>query len=404
LPGLVWTHAATALPGNCAQVERTVTCSYSHTGSEQAFVVPAGVTGVTLEATGAAGAAMGAIKGGLGGTETSTAAVTPGSRLYVEVGGEGQEGPLGGAGGFNGGGAGGAGEIDTGSGGGGASDVRTVSCAGACPGGTGSLASRLVVAAGGGGAGAVGQTFAGGVGGSAEASGGKGKTDAAGDTGGEGGGAGEASLGGVGGAGGTAASGGTDGEGGEDGTAGAGGTGGEDETGGGGGGGGFFGGGGGGGGGGARKTTNQSGAGGGGGGSSKAPSGSIGVAAEGAAPTVRISYTLPDTTPPTISIAAPVANGVYVQGTPVTAAYSCSDEVGGAGLAACTGSVPSGSPIDTSTLGAHGFTVYAADTAGFEPSVVWQAAGATALFVAGLGSVGYAIRRDLSVYHRGGRD
>jgi FtsH-binding integral membrane protein len=36
----------------------------------------------------------------------------------------------------------------------------------------------------------------------------------------------------------------------------------------------------------------------------------------------------------------------------------------------------------------------------FEPSVIWQAAGATALFVAGLGSAGYAIRRDLSVYYR----
>jgi FtsH-binding integral membrane protein len=36
----------------------------------------------------------------------------------------------------------------------------------------------------------------------------------------------------------------------------------------------------------------------------------------------------------------------------------------------------------------------------FEPSVIWQAAGATALFVAGLGSAGYAIRRDLSSYYR----
>jgi len=36
----------------------------------------------------------------------------------------------------------------------------------------------------------------------------------------------------------------------------------------------------------------------------------------------------------------------------------------------------------------------------FEPSVIWQAAGATALFIAGLGSTGYAIRRDLSVYYR----
>ncbi len=36
----------------------------------------------------------------------------------------------------------------------------------------------------------------------------------------------------------------------------------------------------------------------------------------------------------------------------------------------------------------------------FEPSVIWQAAGATALFIAGLGSAGYAIRRDLSPYYR----
>ncbi len=36
----------------------------------------------------------------------------------------------------------------------------------------------------------------------------------------------------------------------------------------------------------------------------------------------------------------------------------------------------------------------------FEPSAIWQSAGATALFVAGLGSAGYAIRRDLSGYYR----
>jgi len=35
-----------------------------------------------------------------------------------------------------------------------------------------------------------------------------------------------------------------------------------------------------------------------------------------------------------------------------------------------------------------------------QPSVVWQAAGATALFVGALGSAGYAIRRDLSGLYR----
>jgi FtsH-binding integral membrane protein len=35
-----------------------------------------------------------------------------------------------------------------------------------------------------------------------------------------------------------------------------------------------------------------------------------------------------------------------------------------------------------------------------QPDVVWQAASATALFVGGLGTVGYAIRQDLSRYYR----
>jgi FtsH-binding integral membrane protein len=35
-----------------------------------------------------------------------------------------------------------------------------------------------------------------------------------------------------------------------------------------------------------------------------------------------------------------------------------------------------------------------------DPSVLWQAAGATAAFTVGLGAVGYASRRDLSVYAR----
>jgi modulator of FtsH protease len=41
--------------------------------------------------------------------------------------------------------------------------------------------------------------------------------------------------------------------------------------------------------------------------------------------------------------------------------------------------------------------VYYADT---NPGVVWQAVAATAGFVGGLGAIGYATRRDLSVYYR----
>ncbi len=41
-----------------------------------------------------------------------------------------------------------------------------------------------------------------------------------------------------------------------------------------------------------------------------------------------------------------------------------------------------------------------ADYAGADPSVLWQAAGATAAFVAALGAYGYATRRDLSAWVR----
>jgi FtsH-binding integral membrane protein len=41
-----------------------------------------------------------------------------------------------------------------------------------------------------------------------------------------------------------------------------------------------------------------------------------------------------------------------------------------------------------------------ADYAGANPEAVWEAGGATALFVAGFGAAGYATRRDLSMYAR----
>jgi uncharacterized protein len=40
------------------------------------------------------------------------------------------------------------------------------------------------------------------------------------------------------------------------------------------------------------------------------------------------------------------------------------------------------------------------DYAEADPSALWQAAGATGAFVAGLGAVGYATRRDLSSWYR----
>ncbi len=64
---------------------------------------------------------------------------------------------------------------------------------------------------------------------------------------------------------------------------------------------------------------------------------------------------------PTITINSPTANG-YSLGTSVAASYTCSDA--GSGVATCTGTVSSGSPIDTSSFGAKSFTVTATDNVG----------------------------------------
>ena len=121
----------------------TVSITFSYTGAEQAFTVPADVFSVQVLAVGGSGGTAGAL-GGVGAQVSGDLSVTPGETLYVEVGGNGQsQGPSNydGSGGFNGGGSGGGG-------GGGASDVRTSPLAsGLFPG------DRLLVAGGGGGAG-----------------------------------------------------------------------------------------------------------------------------------------------------------------------------------------------------------------------------------------------------------
>ena len=68
-----------------------------------------------------------------------------------------------------------------------------------------------------------------------------------------------------------------------------------------------------------------------------------------------------DLTAPIISITAPTAT-TYLLNQPVTAAYTCTDD--GSGVASCVGTVPSGSPIDTASVGTKTFTVTATDNAG----------------------------------------
>jgi hypothetical protein len=117
--------------------------SFQFTGSMQSFVIPAGVTQITIDCYGAQG--FDSQFGGRGGHARAQRSVNPGETYYVFVGGEG----TGNNGGWNGGEstAAGSGCLSTTGGtgyGGGASDVRF--------GGT-ALSNRIIVAGGGGGMG-----------------------------------------------------------------------------------------------------------------------------------------------------------------------------------------------------------------------------------------------------------
>lgn len=309
---------AAAAADPTVEFERT----FEPTGVEQELEIPAGVRSVEVTALGGRGssASSGTVAGGQPALVEGAVGVTPGSTLYVEVGGNGSL-P---SGGFNGGARGGTGTagMAEGGGGGGASDVRTVSRE---EGEGESLGSRLLVAAGGGGAGASANAGrAGAVGGDGGAvatghedlkgfegaraeSAGPENTEGSGGFGGKGG---TLSQGGAGGKAGRSYSGSPgevpEGEVGAEGHQGRGGHGGDPGTAagmslglGGGGGGGLYGGGGGGGGAVLTNITNPTatGGGGGGGGSSKVPSGGTSSIESNTSstPYVRVEYRIPGT-------------------------------------------------------------------------------------------------------------
>ena len=310
--------ASTAAPAQAVQAK------FETTG-EHEFTVPSGVHLLRVFLIGGIGGAAVTASGGEAEEVSSGLIVTPGQTLYIEVAGKGKSEAEGGAGGFNGGGSGAGG-------GGGASDIRTA------PRSTplSTEDTRLIVAGGGGGGGGDGPT---GLGANGGAAGSPGSTSAGGN---EGGAAGGESAGGGGGFG---CAGNTGGEGG----LGSGGAGGLslEATPGGGGGGGLFGGGGGGG-------SCTAGSGGGGGGSSLTGGGLVNLTS--ADPMIDITYH----PPPTVTITAPVNEGVFRQGEVANANFACLPGEG-TSLKSCTGPVANGAPLDTSTPGEHSFTVEAED-------------------------------------------
>ena len=146
-----------------ARAADPVTVTFTFTGAQESWTVPAGVTSIHAVVVGARGAGFGpGTFGGFGHRAETDVTVVPGQTIYVAVGGPGATGGLtaGGAGGFNGGAPGGNGGVlggGGGGGGGGATDLRTIN-----QDAPGTIGSRLIVAGGGGGRGAGSNPGAGG--------------------------------------------------------------------------------------------------------------------------------------------------------------------------------------------------------------------------------------------------
>jgi hypothetical protein len=63
-------------------------------------------------------------------------------------------------------------------------------------------------------------------------------------------------------------------------------------------------------------------------------------------------------------ISSPNQGASYQQNASAAAAFTCTDEAGGSGVASCDGSVANGAALDTSTAGQRSYTVTATDRAG----------------------------------------
>jgi hypothetical protein len=81
------------------------------------------------------------------------------------------------------------------------------------------------------------------------------------------------------------------------------------------------------------------------------------TSSDGQSATASATYTVAGA--PTVYVPSPAANALYIKGQFVRAGYSCSEGAYGPGLSSCTGTVPNGAPISTSTLGTNVMAVSA---------------------------------------------
>jgi hypothetical protein len=93
------------------------------------------------------------------------------------------------------------------------------------------------------------------------------------------------------------------------------------------------------------------------GGSCAVDPGGVIIEAPGASTSCSDTVVVPDN--PSVRITTPPDGATYDQGQTVHASYGCTEAALGPGIQSCSGPVPDGSVIDTSTLGKHSFTVTA---------------------------------------------
>ncbi len=135
-PGICGTVVTYLTPTYNSTCAAAIPTTFTYTGAMQTYVVPAGITTITIETWGAQGGSNWGNNVNFGGYSKADFPVTPGETLYIYVGQQ----PTTITGGFNGGGNG----EGAGKGGGGASDVRQ---------GGNALTDRIIVGGAGGGAG-----------------------------------------------------------------------------------------------------------------------------------------------------------------------------------------------------------------------------------------------------------